>query len=135
MNSPVPTLGPDKWIYDPRKKLTVLFFYARTANHSQSNDQPDGVCSITAICAEYAMDITGLISNLETRLTKYLEPYFDTVTVEVTDSTTDAEASKRTINLDVSVVQEGEYVSLGAVLSGSLDGSSMFTLDKITDKA
>lgn len=130
----VPTLSSDKWVRDPKKKLANLFFYARTANHSQSVDQPDGVCSITAICAEFAMDMVGLEDNLRDRLTGYLYPYFDEVSVSVTNSTRDQGSSKQTIDLDVVVKQDGLSVSLGTVLAGDLDDQARFTLNNITDR-
>lgn len=130
----VPTLSSDKWVRDPKKKLTNLFFYARTANHSQSVDQPNGVCSITAICAEYAMNMSGLEDNLRDRLGSYLDPYFDEVNISVTNSTADKGASKQTIDLDIVVKQDGMSVSLGTVLAGDLDDQARFTLNKITDR-
>ena len=100
-NVVVPQLGGAGWISDPAQQLNTMMAYAITSNYSQSTIYKGKVTSIPYILAQYQNNQAELVSHLQSSLTEYFYPVFDSVTVDVSADLPDARRYNIYITIEV----------------------------------
>ncbi len=84
--NPYPTLSPEGWITDPKKKIVWIFSDYCKAKHSQSIMHFGHITSLSF--DEFNGNYEGIRSAeiIKLSLTKLYSSYFDTADIEVTDN-------------------------------------------------
>jgi hypothetical protein len=99
----LPTVSESGWIKDPISIFDRLMAYCLVADHSQTLLYKSHITSIPKIIQEEQGNITNLTLKLSDKLTTYLNRYFKTSSVSVTDVTEDPDDSKVSLGIYVSV--------------------------------
>lgn len=113
-----PTLSMKGWIKNPTERLDYALAYFFESNKSESYVFQDNIVSAQAIIQKHGNDLTGLINDLQDTMQTYLSRQFDSVSVEVTDTSPDAIrdiSSKVTINIYCLVTHDGKQFSAANV--------------------
>jgi len=115
MESAVPSLSSDGFITEIRKKADMVMAHYFASDYSQSNAFLGEVTSLAYQVQQYGSDTNRLKEEIETKLTRYLERYFDaaSVTVTITDGTS---ANRYNIDFDAMVVKDNLRYSVGRLV-------------------
>jgi hypothetical protein len=111
MTIKVPTLTAAGWVENIGPKTDQLIAYFLSSQYSQSNLYRRNITSLDHILAKYGEDPLTVRQEVTTALEKYLERFFDAVSVIAT--TKDDDGGRYRLLLDIDVVENGKTYSVG----------------------
>lgn len=79
---PAPSLSPSGWVTEIRKKADLLMAYFFYSDASQSNFYLKNITALPDIIQMYGNSQLDLQTEITARLTKYLERYFELVSID-----------------------------------------------------
>lgn len=118
MANPIGTLSAKGWVNEMSIKADYLLSYYFTSQYSQSNLYRGGISSLQYHLQMWGNSPNALTNQLPEAIKNYLSGYFDmvTATVKLVDPTS-VDDGRMTIQLSVSVTQDGVTSSLGRLVS------------------
>lgn len=79
--TPVPSLGTQGWVSDDANKMDLLLSHFFLSDYNQTELYPGNVISLPEIIQNNGNQIDGIINELKSKLTNYLNRYYDSVDV------------------------------------------------------
>lgn len=118
MPKEVPTLSPQGWLSSPAEKIDRLLSYYFLTHASQSNLFQGSLVSLPKQVQQYGHDPDTLREEIRETLQSYLQPYFDSASVEVAISYPEKDNDRRyDVRLDIVLTQDGERHTAGHLIS------------------
>lgn len=104
-----PSLSSKGWLTEPLEKLDNILAHMFVAEAQQSYLLPRRVVDLHTLLANTTGNITTAMMEMEDQIKDYLESYFDSVNIRVTDkSELEGDPSNEvTLGLEVTVFQNG----------------------------
>lgn len=99
-----PTLSEDSWVTDNQQMLDYLISHFFLSDYSQTQIYLNNVSSLPFIIQSETGDIRSTVKAIEDNLIKYLNRYFTTASVEITEKVSNS--SKTELTFFVSVYDE-----------------------------
>lgn len=117
MEIAIPSLSAEGFITDIRKMGDMVMAHYFASDFSQSNAFYGQITSLAYHVQQYGHQPERLRDEIETRVTQYLERYFDgaTVTVTITDHE-QGSPNRYNINFDAVVIKGDQRYSLGRLI-------------------
>ena len=107
MSIDLPTLSSSGFVSDPAVKLERLVSYFFIADNSQSNQHIGRVASLPYLVKVHGSKPNILVERVQSALEGMLTPYFDTVSVSVT------EEDPLTVQPQYNIIMEGSVTHNG----------------------
>lgn len=130
MEIAVPSLSLEGFITDIRKTCDLLLAHYFASDFSQSNCFMGEISSLSYQVQQYGSDPDRLKSDIEVKLTRYLERHFDSAFVSVTiNAGTSGTPNRYNIDVDATVVKGEQRYSVGHLLE-TLNGKMVSIIQK-----